>query len=192
MMKTETTCLFCNRDASSLIDKRKNLYYCHACSSTFFIDRKNTNNLQSKINYFESVLSRLSYNIPLNKYGEVDATYLPKQKGNIINIFYQQNKGEGLTCEERENIIYIYTRYVVFLQKNSVFDYSSSIKLLLHSIINLNVTDKTFFIKTKEKLPLWYQFLKTIKQKKIVYCGGQGEMLAMNGGYTTMVKPGGM
>jgi len=178
MSNLKTTCLFCNRNTASLIDKTKNLYCCYGCSSTFYIERKNTNNLQSKLTYFESLLHKMSFNIPMID-GELDYSCIPNQRGNILSSFYQQNKGKGFTYEERENILFIYRKYIAYLQKNNVTEHSSSIKVILHNILNLDITDKQFSIRTtqypgrdasiKAQLPLWYQFSKTIKNKKAIF-----------------------
>ena len=161
MSNSVIACLFCNRDTASIIDKSKNLYSCYSCSSTFYIERKNTNNFQTKINYFITLLHRMSFNITEDNY-----ECLPKQNGNIFKIFYTQNNGIGLTKEERDIILLVYTKYIIFLQKNNIYNYSSSTKLILHSIINLDIIDKKFFVKTNEQLPLWYKFTKTFFERQ--------------------------
>lgn len=151
---TEVQCLICERGRARCIDSTKNMYCCNSCSNIFFTERKSTNNFQTKLTYFSNLLKRLSFNC--NQY------MIPKQKGNIFYIFYTQNNGIGLSETGRNNILKIYTKYMVFLQKNNVTKFTSSAKLLLYYIISLGITSKKFEIQTKQKLPLWNKFLKNI------------------------------
>lgn len=151
----EVQCLICNHGNATCIDINKNLYYCESCSKTFYTTRKNLNNFQTKIIYLSNLLKRLSFNCNL----EIQ-NVLPKQKGNIFYIFYTQNNGIGLTAKQSEWILFVFKRYLVFLQNNNVNKFTSPYKLILYYIIKLNVINKNFNIQTKKKLELWEEFVE--------------------------------